>query len=436
MSEETLAHLGFGDPEAVDQSLSERVRGLVGSEILKIAAEIRERIAAGQPVCNLTVGDFNPRYFPIPGPLLEGVRKALASGETNYPPSDGVLALRRAVASYTARAWGLRYPIEAVLIASGARPILYATYRCVLNPGDKVLYSVPSWNNNHYTWLAAGLAVEIPTHAAEGFLPTLDQVAPHLGDAHLVVLNTPLNPTGTVMDPDVLRALTWAVVEENARRVRQGRRGLFLLFDQVYGCLVFGSSRHHHPVGLVPEGAPWVVTVDGISKAFAATGLRVGWALAAPPLITRMRDLLGHVGAWAPRPEQVAVAELLLDEPALSAFRCEMDARVRERLEALYRGFQKMKADGYAVDCVNPQGAIYLSLHLDLVGRRLGAREIRDNEQIRKLLLDRAGMAVVPFQAFGLMEESGWFRLSVGTVSLEEIEEVFPRLRRMMDDLE
>lgn len=432
MRPETMHRLEFGDPAALDASLSERVRGLVGSEILKIAAQIREMVAAGKTVCNLTVGDFNSTYFPIPAPLLRGIEKALAAGETNYPPSDGMPGLRKAVLEYSAREWGVRYPVESVLIASGARPILYGAYRCVLDPGDKVVYPVPSWNNNHYTWLSGARGVEITAAVGNGFQPTLEQFAPHLDDASLLVLNTPLNPSGTVIDPEALREISRAIVDENRRRRAAGRRELFLLFDQVYGSLVFGSTRHEHPAALVPEVAPWVITVDGISKAFASTGLRVGWVLAAPPLVARMRDLIGHVGAWAPRPEQVAVAEFLLDAPAVGAYRREMDSRIRERLDALYAGFRAMRDDGLPVDCVNPQGAIYLSLRLDLIGKHVDGRRLDSNEAIRRLLLEKAGLAVVPFQAFGLQEETGWFRLSVGAVSMDEIASMFPRLRALL----
>ena len=433
MGQGTLPQLNFGVPSLVDASLSERVRGLQGSEILKIAAEVREMLAAGRPVCNLTVGDFNPRYFPIPATLLEGIQKALAEGETQYPPADGMLTLRKAVIEYVTRELGVRYPLESVLIAGGARPILYGAYRCVVNPGDKVVYSVPSWNNNHYAWISSARAVEIPTRKEDGFQPTLEQVVPHLTDAAMLCVCSPLNPTGTVMDPETLREIVLAVVEENARRSREGRRHLFLLHDQVYGSLVFGSSKHAHPVALVPEAAPYVISLDGISKAFAATGVRVGWLLAAPAVTTRMRDLLGHVGAWAPRAEQVAAARFLNDPVAVREFRRQMDRRVQERLDALYRGFSRMRDEGLPVDCVTPQGAIYLSLQLRLVGRSLNGRRIADNEEIRQILLDRAGLAVVPFQAFGLKEDSGWFRLSVGAVSLEEIEQAFPRVRGLLD---
>ncbi|HEX7604146.1 MAG TPA: aminotransferase class I/II-fold pyridoxal phosphate-dependent enzyme, partial [Polyangiaceae bacterium] len=122
----------FPAPEVGDAGLSALARGVVGSEILKIAAEIRARKAKGEAICNLTVGDFDPAQFPIPAELLEGTRVALAEGHTNYPPSDGVLVLREALVRYYERELGLKYPIESVLVAGGARPLLYGAYRTLL----------------------------------------------------------------------------------------------------------------------------------------------------------------------------------------------------------------------------------------------------------------------------------------------------------------
>lgn len=432
--EQTASKLTFGSSADVDRSLSGCVRGLVGSEILKIAAEIRAMVAAGKQVCNLTVGDFDPRQFPIPVMMLERLRAALDAGQTNYPPSDGVLALREAVAEHVAREWGAQYPVESVLIGSGARPILYGAYRCVVDPGDKVVYPVPSWNNNHYVWLSGAVGVAVPTRPADGFLPTLEQLRPHLHDARMICINSPLNPTGTVIEEAPLRAITEAIVEENLRRSRIGARHLFLLHDQVYSTLVFDGARHFMPAALVPESAPWVISLDGISKGFAATGLRVGWLLADPQLTRRMGDLIGHVGAWAPRPEQIAVAAFLRDAQAVREFQQAMNAQVQARLAALADGFFAMRRDGYPVDCISPQGAIYLSLRLDLIGTTVAGRRVERNETIRRLLLDEAGLAVVPFQAFGLDEESGWFRLSVGAVSRDDIGSGLERLRRLLDD--
>src|SRR5688500_5991091 len=140
------------DPSAPvqQQRIATMASGLVGSEILKIAAEIRTRMRDGKRICNLTVGDFSPSEFPIPDALRDGVLAALVAGETNYPPATGVQELREAVSRFYARELGLDYPASSILIAGGARPLIYGTYRAVVDPGDKVVYPVPSWNNNHY----------------------------------------------------------------------------------------------------------------------------------------------------------------------------------------------------------------------------------------------------------------------------------------------
>lgn len=427
--------LEFGDPAALDAGLSDMAHGLRGSVILRIAADVRELASAGRPLCNLTVGDFDPRQFPVPAALRDLTIKALEAGETNYPPSDGLLSLRQAVVEYTARDYGVTLPLASVLITAGGRPAIYAAFRCIVNAGESVLYSVPSWNNDYYAGMVGAREIALRARSEQAFQPTLQELRPHLPAAKMLCLCSPGNPTGTILSPEALRAILEAVVEENHRRAAAGRQPLFVLHDLMYGSLVFGERPHAHPLAVVPEAAPWVVTVDGISKAFAGTGLRVGWVTAAPAVISRMKDFLGHVGAWAPRPEQVATAGFLADPEAIARFKAGMRVALGERLEALHAGFSALKERGFPVDCVRPRGAMYLSLQLDLSGRTVDGVVIRDNEAIRRLLLDRAGLAVVPFQAFGLPEESGWFRLSVGAVSLREIAEVLPRVEQLLQGI-
>ncbi|WP_164017895.1 pyridoxal phosphate-dependent aminotransferase [Pyxidicoccus trucidator] len=411
-------------PSRDDATVGTMARGLVGSEILKIAAQIRELVAKGQKVCNLTVGDFAPKEFPIPDGLRQNIATALQAGETNYPPSDGVLDLRQAVQRFYERALGLKYPLEGIVIAGGARPIIYGTYRAVLDEGETVVYPVPSWNNNHYAYIMGAKSVVVTTDPAHGFMPTVEQLAPHLGSARLLCLCSPLNPTGTMISPDVLATICERVVAENRDREKRGQKPLILMYDQIYWVLSFGAVKHVTPVEMVPEVAPYTVFVDGISKAFAATGVRVGWGVGPPSIIARMRDVLGHVGAWAPKAEQVAVARYLDDTQATESFLTVMRQRVDERLEALHRGFTRMREAGLPVQHIAPQGAIYLSVRFDLVGKG----GLKTNDDIRKLLLEKASFAVVPFQAFGLAEDTGWFRLSVGATSVKEIEEALPRV--------
>jgi aspartate aminotransferase len=404
---------------------------LAGSLILAIGAEVRAMAASGKPLCNLTVGDFNPREFAIPRSLLDGVTAALQAGETNYPPSDGIEPLRRAISEYYARHLKITYQLPSVLVTSGARPAIYGAYRVLVDPGDRVVYPVPSWNNNYYSQLLGAEQVMVICGAETNFQPTAEMLAGSVRRARLLVLNSPLNPTGTLFDAETLGGICDLVLEENRRRARTGvERPLFLLYDQVYWMLTFGNASHVNPVALRPEMEPYTIHIDAISKSFAATGLRVGWAVGPADVIKRMSDILGHVGAWAPRAEQVATAHLLSDDAGMDAYHAKMRPEVQRRLDALARIFETLRADGLPVEATTPQGAIYLSAHFDIVGYRTpGGERLDTNEAIRRYLLRAAGLAAVQFQAFGSSEESGWFRLSVGAVSLGQIEELGPRLR-------
>ncbi len=224
---------------------------LVGSEILRIAGEIRTLVAAGRAICNLTVGDFDPRYFPIPEVLMEGIRAALEKGETNYPPSNGLEGLRAAVARFYERDLGLRYPVDSVLIAGGARPIIYCIFRTLVDPGDRVVYTVPSWNNNHYVHLVGGQGVPVVCRPEHRFLPTREELVPALSGARLLSLNSPLNPTGTAFERSALLGICEAVLEENEARNRRGERPLYLMYDQIYWMLCLRRHRPRDAAGAV-----------------------------------------------------------------------------------------------------------------------------------------------------------------------------------------
>lgn len=426
----------FGDPSRLTESLSTLSRGMHLSGILRTANQVRELRAGGAEVLDFSIGDFGPKYFRIPEKLLRGVERALESGATNYPPPPGLPALRQAVTGYVERCSGVRYPAEAVLITSGGRPVLYAAYRTVIEPGDTVVYSVPSWNNDSYAWLSGANAVEIEARSENGFQPTLGELEPHLRAARLLCLCSPGNPTGTAMAPEMFESILRAIVRENRRREKEGNeRPLFLLYDQMYSSIRVKDNKHRYALALVPEAAPYVLTMDGASKAFSATGLRIGWLLAPPAIVKKVGELVSHMGAWAPHAEQAGLTELLNDPDAIAQYREAMDAAVHERLGALHRGFVAMRNDGLPVDVLCPDGAIYVSLQLDLRGARIGERMLENNEMIRSLVLEQAGVALVPFQAFGLMRETGWFRLSVGAVSLEEIAEALGRIRKLLEQV-
>ena len=424
-----------GDRLAPPQS-SLLAEGLIGSPILKIAAEVRALTASGQKICNLTVGDFAPSEFPVPQLLSRELATAVQRGETNYPPSAGMPALRKAIVTFSEARLGLQVQNDNVLVASGARPLIYAAYRVIVDPGEKVVFPVPSWNNVHYCQMAGARPIAISCDASTAFLPTAAQLASRLRDARMLVLNSPVNPTGTVFTADQLADICDAVLEENERRTAGGfDRPLYVLYDQVYWMLTFGVE-HVHPIALRPDMARYTLYVDGISKSFAATGLRVGWGIGPTALIQQMSDLLTHVGAWAPRPEQVASAALLVNDAEIDSFHDKMRSEVLARLQAVHDGITALKRDGFSVDAAIPSGAIYLSARFELHGRRApDGTVLQTDEDVRSYLLRSAGLAAVPFSAFGPPDGSGWFRLSVGAVSLAEVQELMPRVRSALQAL-
>lgn len=432
VSESSRVDVGAVLREGANPELSDYANRIEGSTILKIAADVRGMLAAGESVLNLTVGDFRPDQFPVPEAYRARIAEALQAGETNYPPVAGVPELREAVAELTRDDFGLEYPSDCVLIAGGARPLLYSTYMALVDPGDTVLYPVPSWNNHHYVNMAAAKGVPLSVEAGKNFHVDRDALRQHLPKARLLALNSPLNPTGTCISAEALRGVCEAIVEENARREQNGERGVFLVYDQVYAALTFGGTEHYTPVGVLPEVAPYTVMLDAVSKSLCGTGLRVGWAVGPQRLIGRMAALGGHYGSWAPRPIQVGTAAFLRDKPSLEAHRRWMIDALETRLGALDTGLRAMREDGLPVTHVEPQGAIYLSVRFDLMGRTVNGTKITDNESLRQVLLSGAGFAVIPFDAFGFHGEDGWMRISVGAVSVDEIHEGLGRVRALL----
>lgn len=415
--------------------LSPMAASLKGSSILAIAARVRELVAGGREVCNLTIGDFDPAEYPVPKTLIAATKQALDDGYTNYPPANGIPQLRGAIAGMYKRRMGITIDPANITIASGARPLLFAAYRCLVGPGDKVVFAAPSWNNNHYTQIVEANSVTLNVDADTGFFPSMDAFAPHLCDARLFFLNSPLNPTGTMIRREVLVELCDAIVTENERRRAANERPLFLLYDQIYWMLTLGDVEHVDPIGVDPRMIDYAIYVDGISKCFAATGMRVGWGVSPAPICAAMNKLLGHVGAWAPHPEQHAVAATLNDDAGVDSYIEWIRGEARDRLAIVYRRVEAMRAAGLPVRALAPEGAIYLSVEFNVRGWAHNGKTLATTADISALLLDQAGVAVVPFDAFGAEHAGPWFRLSVGAVSRDALERAFDRIEAVFAGL-
>lgn len=416
--------------------LSHLSETLIGSEIVKLGGEIRERIRQGETIYNFTVGDFDPHIFPIPKGLEDEIVEAYRQHFTNYPSAEGNLDLRQAIAAYTKQSQGLDYGIDEILVSCGGRPLIYAIYRAICDEGDKIIYPVPSWNNNHYTHFVDGEHIVIQAKAETNFMPTAEDIKPHVQGATLISLCSPQNPTGTTFRKEDLAAICNLIIEENNRR-GEGEKKLYLLYDQMYWQLTYGDIKHYDPVSLNEAMRPYTIYVDAVSKVFAATGVRVGWSLGPATILNKMKVILSHVGAWAPMAEQKAVAKFLGQTEAINQYLAHFKGEVEERLSRIYNGLITLKNEGLPVDAVSPEAAIYLTIKIDAVGRKKGdGTTLQNQAEVTSYILQHAKLAIVPFYAFGAPKDSPWYRLSVGTCKKEEIEEMINQLRKALQELQ
>jgi aspartate aminotransferase len=421
--------------EFYSMKLSHLSHTLIGSEIVKLGGEIRERIRKGERIYNFTVGDFDPNIFPIPKELEEGIVEAYRNHFTNYPLGEGNFDLREAVSAFAKQYQGLDYSTNEILIASGGRPLIYALFRAICDEGDKIIYAVPSWNNNHYTHFVGGVHVVVEARPENNFMPVAEDLKPHINDAVFIALCSPQNPTGTTFRKEELQKICDLVVEENKRRGDDEKK-LYVMYDQMYWHLTYGDIRHYDPVTLNPEMRNYTVYVDAISKVFASTGVRVGWSMGPVEILDKMKAILSHVGAWAPNAEQKAVAKFLYQTEAINSYLSHFKKEVEERLRRIYEGFIKIKNEGAAIDAVSPEAGIYLTIKFELAGKKTADGTVLQSQSaVTSYLLQEASLAVVPFYAFGASDNSPWYRLSVGTCKKEEIDEMLEKLSQALKRL-
>jgi aspartate aminotransferase len=415
--------------------ISKIAENIIGSEIIKLAGEVNEKIKQGEKIYNLTIGDFDPKEFPIPNELKQYIIDAYLHDQTNYPAADGMLELRQAICHLLKQRCHLDYQPDEILVAGGARPVIYSIFKAIVDPGDTVLFATPSWNNNHYSYLNGANAIVIEVSHEQNFMPSAADFRPHISGASFVALCSPQNPTGTVFTREGLLEICELILEENKNR-NKDQKPVYLMYDQIYWALTFGSVQHFNPVALCPEMRNYTIFVDGISKSLSATGVRVGWSMGPKFIIDKMKAILTHVGAWAPKPEQLATARYLNQLDKYDAFIDEQKEKINTRLQAFYKGFMLLKEDGFEVDAIAPQAAIYLTVQFDLRGQTCeDGKVLHSTKDVTQYLLNEAKLAIVPFSAFGASENSSWYRISMGTCRLQEIEQIFLQIRQALGKL-
>jgi aspartate aminotransferase len=405
------------------KNLSDVGNNIVGSEIIKISQQIKE-ISKTTPVANLTIGDFNSKLWPIPSGLRNRIIDSYNEDLTNYPNSMGEINLRESISKHIKHQFGLNYSTDEILVGGGVRPLIYTVYKSTVNSGDEVIYPTPSWNNNHYCFLHGASKQEIQCLPENSFFPTVEDIDSRIDvNTSLICICSPQNPTGRVINPEVLKGICELIVKENKfRETRMNSRPLYLFFDQIYSDLSFGDN-FVHPLHVCPEIKDYLICADGISKSLNATGIRVGWLFGPKDVIGKMTEILSHIGAWAPKPEQIALDRFIRDDyneylNHINYVRNEYEHITTEICDK----FDELKEKGFRVDCQRPEGGIYVSVYLDYVN------SFSSTEEYISFLINECGLGIVPFEYFGSKQNKGWFRISIGNICELNLENIIGKI--------
>ncbi len=390
----TVAGAGPGPAGAhARPRVSARVAAVAPSATLAVDAKAKALAAAGADVIGFGAGEPD---FPTPAHIVEAAVAACYDPVNHhYTPTAGIAPLREAIATKTARDSGYEVAASQVLVTNGAKQAVYEAFATVLDPGDEVLVPAPYWTTYpEVIALAGGVPVTVPTTESTGFHLTVDALESAVTPATKVLLFvSPNNPTGAVSTPDeVARIGAWAA----ARR-------LWVVTDEIYEHLVYGTNTFRSMPVAVPELADRTIVINGVAKTYAMTGWRVGWLIGPPDVVAAASNLQSHATSNVSNVSQrAALAALEGDLVAVGEMRAAFDRR-RQIIH-------QMLNDCFGVTCVEPEGAFYAFPSVQgLLGRRLAGRLVSSSADVAAVAIAEAQVAVVPGEAFGA---DGYLRLS------------------------
>ncbi|HWG93499.1 MAG TPA: pyridoxal phosphate-dependent aminotransferase [Mycobacteriales bacterium] len=373
--------------------VSARVGAIAESATLAVDAKAKAKKAAGEDVVGFGAGEPD---FPTPEAVVAAAAAACADPRWHrYTPAGGLPELKQAVADKTRRDSGYDVQASQVLITNGGKQAVYEAFAALLDDGDEVLLPAPYWTTYpEAVKLAGGVPVDVVTTEEAGYLPTVEQLEAARTERTKVLLwCSPSNPTGAVAPPSLVEEVgRWAV-----------EHGIWVVADEIYEHLVYGGAEHVSMPVAVPELADTCVVVNGVAKTYAMTGWRVGWLLGPADVVKAATNLQSHATSNVANVSQVA---------ALEAVRGDLTAvaRMREAFDRRRQTMVRMLNEVPGVTCPEPQGAFYAYPSVKgLLGKRLRGRTPTTSAELAELVLEEAGVAVVPGEAFGT---PGYFRLS------------------------
>jgi aspartate aminotransferase len=388
---------------------SRRAQGVQPSPTLAVDREAKALAAEGVDIVNFGIGEPD---FDTPPAIKAAAIAAVEAGATKYTAADGTPALKAAIQRYFRRFSGLEYGLDQVMASVGAKQAILNALLALVDPGDEVLLPAPYWvSYPEQIRLADGVPVIVPTMPDGGYHVTAEALAAaSTPRTRGLILNSPANPTGAVLSAEELKAIAAFAAERN----------IWVLSDEIYHRLVFDGDAPS--IAALPGMQERTVVINGVSKAYAMTGWRIGFAAGPAPVIAAMARIQGQSTS---NPATMAQAA------AVAALDGDQEATV-EMVQA-YRLRRNLMLDGLAaipgLRPVPPAGAFYVFCDLTgLAGRRLDGLALDDGDDLATVLLRRAGVAVVPGSGFGAPRA---VRLSFAQ-SEERIQTGLERMRRVL----
>jgi aspartate aminotransferase len=399
------------DPESGLRRISSRVAAVTPSATLAIDGRAKALKAAGQDIIGFGAGEPD---FPTPPHVVEAAAAACRDPANHrYTPTAGLGELREAVVARTATDSGLVVSPSQVLITNGGKHAVFNAFAALVDPGDEVLLPTPYWTTYpEIVTLAGGTVVPVPAGQDQGFRVRVDQLeAARSGRTKALVFVSPSNPSGAVYRPEEVQAIgRWAA-----------GAGIWVVADEIYQRLVYGEHRAVSMPAAVPELAEHCVVVNGVAKTYGMTGWRVGWMIGPDDVVRAAVNLQSHTTSnVANVAQRAALAALTGDQGPVEAMREAFDRR-RRRIWGLLREVP-------GVSCMEPEGAFYAFPSLaGLLGRPFGTRRPSTTLELAEVVLERAGVAFVPGEAFGA---PGYGRFSYA-LSDSDLEEGITRLAKL-----
>ena len=394
--------------------LSQRAQKVSASLTLAISAKANKLKEAGENVISFGAGEPD---FETPQYICDAACEALEIGFTRYTAASGYENLKEAVVEKFKRDNQLNYDKDQIIVSNGAKHSLFNTFQAILNPGDEVIIPVPYWLTYPETVkMGGGTPVFLDTDEEDGFKINVDKLKDKINkNTKALILNSPSNPTGSIYSKDELEEIAKLAVEND----------ILVISDEIYEKIVYDGNKHISIASLNKDIKELTIVINGVSKAYAMTGWRIGYAAGPKKIIEIMSNIQSHATS---NPNSIAQYASNAGLRGDHSFMKQRRNKFSERRDFMYEKINSIEG----LSCLKPGGAFYIMMNIeDILGKKMAGKVIEDSFSFAEELLDEKKVAVVPGVAFGA---DNYIRLSYAN-SLENIKEGLNRIEKFIKEL-